>query len=176
MGDQRWPEERPGNYSEDGWYLTLYHSNLGRKTTDIKCTPSHQHSLITVDVNLEHLVQVVFVNLLQCKATPWPLFSFLLLENGIRNQGIIYLFIHLFIYFMAIPAAYGSSWARDWIWATDVNYTDAMSMPDPLAHCTNLGIKPATPQQLEPLQSGSEPTAPQQELCNLIFIYIYVYF
>ena len=33
--------------------------------------------------------------------------------------------------FMAAPAAYGSSQARDQIWAAAATYTIAVSMPDP---------------------------------------------
>ena len=43
-------------------------------------------------------------------------------------------FIYLFL--MAIPMAYGSYQARDWIQAV------AVAMLDPLTHCTRLGIKP----------------------------------
>ena len=58
---------------------------------------------------------------------------------------------------MATPAAYESSWARDWIWA-------AASMPDPLTHCTGPGREPMSPQPFGLLQSNSYPTVPQQEL------------
>ena len=40
---------------------------------------------------------------------------------------------------MAVLMAYGSSWARDWIWATAVTYTTAATVWDPLTHYTRLG-------------------------------------
>ena len=43
---------------------------------------------------------------------------------------------------MATPAAYGSSWARDWMWATAATY--AVAVLNPLTHCTGLGIKPTS--------------------------------
>jgi len=56
------------------------------------------------------------------------------------------LFKIFFLNFMATVAAFGSSWARDWIQATVATYTTAMATPDPLIHCTGLGIEPAPPQ------------------------------
>ena len=35
---------------------------------------------------------------------------------------------------MAAPTAYGSSEARDWIWATATTYATAAAMQDPLTH------------------------------------------
>ena len=40
---------------------------------------------------------------------------------------------------MAKPVAYGSSWARDWIWAMDATYTTAVTTEDPLTHCASQG-------------------------------------
>ena len=70
---------------------------------------------------------------------------------------------------MAAPAAYGSSWARDWIWATAITYTIAVAMLDPLTYCTRPGIKPVSPQQSEPLPLDSWPTLPQWELQRWTF-------
>ena len=42
---------------------------------------------------------------------------------------------------MAVPTAYGSSCARDWIQATAVTYIAVVAMPDPLTHCTGPGIE-----------------------------------
>ena len=56
---------------------------------------------------------------------------------------------------MATLMAYESSQARDWIWAAAVTYTAAVATPDPLTHCTRLGMEPAPLQQPEPLQSDS---------------------
>ena len=64
-------------------------------------------------------------------------------------------FFFFFFFFMTAPAAYGSSRARDWIWAPAVTYIIAVAMPDPLTHCIGLGIKPTLLQQPEPLQSDS---------------------
>ena len=46
----------------------------------------------------------------------------------------------------AAPMAYGSSSARDWVWAT------AVTMLDPLPHCAAPGSKPTSPRQPKPLQ------------------------
>ena len=43
---------------------------------------------------------------------------------------------------MAAPAAYGSSQARDWIWATAMTYTTAAAMLDLLTHCAGPEIEP----------------------------------
>ena len=49
----------------------------------------------------------------------------------------------LYIFFwkkkMATAMAYGSSWARDWIWATAGTYTAAAASLDPLTHCAGPG-------------------------------------
>ena len=47
---------------------------------------------------------------------------------------------------MAVLAAYGSSWARDLIYAA------AVATLDPLTHCTKLGIELVPPKQPKPLQ------------------------
>ena len=39
--------------------------------------------------------------------------------------------------------AYGSSRARDWIWAIAVTYAAAVATLDPLTHCAMWGIEPA---------------------------------
>ena len=49
----------------------------------------------------------------------------------------------IFIFFMATPVAYGSSWARDWIWTTAAIYTAAVATSDPLTHCTGWEIIPS---------------------------------
>ena len=64
------------------------------------------------------------------------------------------LFFFFFFNFMATPTAYGSSWARDWIWAT------ALAAPDPLAYCTVLGIEPA------PLKHPDLPQSRFLTLCT----------
>ena len=42
-----------------------------------------------------------------------------------------------------------------------MTYAIAVAMPEPLTHYAGLGIKPTPLQWPEPLQSDSEPTAPQ---------------
>ena len=54
-----------------------------------------------------------------------------------RHVGELFLFL---LFSMAAPVAYGRSWARDSIRAA------AVGMPDPLTHCTWLGIEPTPPQ------------------------------
>ena len=63
-----------------------------------------------------------------------------------------------FFFFIAIPAAYESSRAKDWIQAT------AVTTLLPLTHCTRPGNEPMLLQQPKPLQSDSQRTAPQQKL------------
>ena len=50
---------------------------------------------------------------------------------------------------------YGSSWARDWIWAAAVTYVAVLAKPDPLAHCVRPGIESMPLQRPELLQSDS---------------------
>ena len=52
---------------------------------------------------------------------------------------------------MAVPVAYGSSPARDWIQAAANSYTTAVATPDLLTHCIKLGIEPMSLQQPKPL-------------------------
>ena len=52
--------------------------------------------------------------------------------------------------FMAAPMAYGTSQARDQIWATTETYTAAVAIPDPLTHCTPSGLEPAPLKWCEP--------------------------
>ena len=59
---------------------------------------------------------------------------------------------------MAVPTAYGNSWARGWIQAI------AAAMPDLLTQCTRPGTEPTPWLWPEPLQSDSYLTTPQQEL------------
>ena len=59
------------------------------------------------------------------------------------------------LFFMAAPAVYGRSWAKDWIGVTAVTCTTALATQDSLTHCAGLRIKPTPPQQPEPLQSDS---------------------
>ena len=55
--------------------------------------------------------------------------------------------LNYFLFFppIAAPAAHGSSVASDWIQATAITCTTAVAMPDPLTHCTSLGIEPMPP-------------------------------
>lgn len=53
---------------------------------------------------------------------------------------------------MATLEAYGSSWARDWIWASAVGFITAEATPDPLIHCAEPGIEPTPLKQSELLQ------------------------
>ena len=57
--------------------------------------------------------------------------------------------------FMAFPAAYGSSYARDWICEAAVTYATTVAVLNTLTHCTGSRIEPAPLQQPEPLQSDS---------------------
>ena len=57
-----------------------------------------------------------------------------------------------FFFLMATPAAYGSSLARNWIWATAGTQATATATPGPLTHRARM--EPATLQQPKMLQSG----------------------
>ena len=70
---------------------------------------------------------------------------------------------------MATPIAHGSSWAKDWMWAT------AAATPDPLTQCAGPGTEPKPLQQSEPLQLGSYPSKPQREL-HVLFLHPSMYF
>ena len=54
-------------------------------------------------------------------------------NNEIFNTFLLCLFCFGFFLTAAIVSC-GSSWVRDWIWATE-------AMPDPLTYCTRSGIK-----------------------------------
>ena len=45
--------------------------------------------------------------------------------------AIFYLFIYLFLFFLAVPKAHGSSWARDQILTTAATYATAAATPHP---------------------------------------------
>ena len=53
---------------------------------------------------------------------------------------------YFYSFLLAIPKAYGSSWARDQIWATYAAYIIAVALPDPQTHCARLGIELAMPE------------------------------
>ena len=55
----------------------------------------------------------------------------------------------------AEPEAYGSSPAKDWIWATAATHTTAVAVPDPLIHFARLGVEPISLQRPKLLQSNS---------------------
>ena len=60
--------------------------------------------------------------------------------------------------FMAAPAAYRGSQARDWIPGA------AAATPDPLTHCARVRANPHFLSTPKPLRSDSEPAIPQWEL------------
>jgi len=49
--------------------------------------------------------------------------------------------IFFFFFFTATPVAYGSCWARYWIWATAWTYTEAVATLDSWTHCTRRRIE-----------------------------------
>ena len=81
----------------------------------------------------------------------------------------IFFFLTKKSFWMALPIAYGNSWARGWIRATAVTYAAAVAAQDPLTRCARLGIKPATLQQPKPLQSDSSSTVPQGGFFSFLF-------
>lgn len=44
---------------------------------------------------------------------------------------------------MVIPVACGGYWSRVCVQAVAVTYAAAVAVPDPLIHCSRLGIKPS---------------------------------
>ena len=58
-----------------------------------------------------------------------------------------FLFVCFVFLFMAIPVAYGRSWARGWIGATAVTYTTVCSNTGSLTHWARPGIKPKSSQR-----------------------------
>ena len=65
-------------------------------------------------------------------------------------------FVHLFV-LMAIPTTYGSSQARDWIWAVDATYAPATTMPDPLTHWARDQTQAASVEFLTPGTTAGTP-------------------
>ena len=78
-------------------------------------------------------------------------------------------FVCLFVFLFCPPHGLCSSWTREQIQAAVVTCTAAAVIPDPLAHCTRLGIEPVS-QQL----NTAGPVAPQCELYTLASLsYLY---
>ena len=73
--------------------------------------------------------------------------------STIRSDWIKYFSFFLF-FLMATSMAYGSSQARDWIWAAAATHPIAVAVLAPLTPCTKPGIKRFL-KRPEPLQSGS---------------------
>ena len=67
--------------------------------------------------------------------------------------------LFFFFFFMAPPTAYGRSWARD------ESELQLQPTPDPLTHCSGLGIGPVPPQQLELLPAYATATAMPDPRC-----------
>ena len=65
---------------------------------------------------------------------------------------LFFSFFFIYLFLMPTPIAYGSFWARGWIWATAAIYTTAMAMPDPLTHCARWQMEPTLLQRPKPLQ------------------------
>ena len=59
-----------------------------------------------------------------------------------------------------LPRGIWSSWARDRILAADVTYAAAVAAPDPLTHCSRLGMKPVSTH----CRDAADPVVPQWEL------------
>lgn len=70
---------------------------------------------------------------------------------------------------MDVPGSGIESGTAAVIYTAVVNYATALATPDPLIHCSWLGIKPKPLQQPEPLQLYSYPIVPQQELHSFTF-------
>ena len=77
---------------------------------------------------------------------------------------------------MAVPTAYGSSWARDWIQVTAATYATAVAIPDSLTHCAGPGTEAVPLQRPKPLLSDSSATVPQWELPDWILFCFKIFF
>ena len=69
-------------------------------------------------------------------------------QNNVKGKSKLkYQCLLILLFFMAVPAAYGSSMARGWVQATAIAYITAVAMPDPLTLCASWGIQAAPPQR-----------------------------
>ena len=78
-------------------------------------------------------------------------------QNNVKGKSKLkYQCLLILLFFMAAPAAYGSSLARGWVQATSIAYITAVAMPDPLTLCARLGNPSSTStetgQIINPLQ------------------------
>ena len=98
-------------------------------------------------------------------------FQYFLLEGSICYSDQPYLkdlYVLILVcrhFFMAAPMDYGSSWAKDWIWASSAGYatTDVPTL-DCLTHYVRLGIESILLQWPGALQLDSKPTVQKQKL------------
>ena len=90
-------------------------------------------------------------------------------ESLHRTKSIMSLETHCLFIFMSTPAAYGSCWARNRIWATAVTFAAAAAMVDLLTHCAGLEIEPTPPHQPKLLQSFSTHCTTAETLGNQFF-------
>ena len=65
-------------------------------------------------------------------------------KNSMNRKHCAIVYFHFFIFYFlrSTPMAYGTFWARDWIWAAAVIYSTAVTTPDSLTHCTGPGSNP----------------------------------
>jgi len=94
-------------------------------------------------------------------------FSWVIPMNGMARlygRGVFNLFFFFLFFLRATLAAYGSSQANGWIWATAAAYTTARGNSGSLTHCVKPGITPASLWILV----GLITTEPRQELLNLL--------
>ena len=76
-----------------------------------------------------------------------------LLWHPLKPRVFIFILWHM-EYFILFEA-YGSSWARDWIWAVATTNIMVAVTLNPLIHCARPGIEPVPLQWRRLLQSGS---------------------
>ena len=79
----------------------------------------------------------------------------------------------LFVCFMAMSVACRSSLARDWMPAIAANCATAAPTPDPLTHCTRLGIEPLPLWQLSHCSRILNPLCRSGNSCPRHFILFY---
>ena len=109
------------------------------------------------------LISLTYFSPLPSLLPSWQQNLFVLCNDGFAS--LLHLLLCFgFYFFRAAAMAYGSSWARAWIWATALTSATAAAALDPLTYCARLGIEPVPPQWPKPLQLDSEPTVPQRKL------------
>ena len=134
-----WP--KPRSLNQEGWEKH-HNPTLGLCVSELELAAESKPPDLRAG---EHLVKIGWVprlnhDILHCDWTlrkaSWnvPKVWVLILAKQLLFVGYYTTDGHqtfFFFFFMAAPVAYGSSPARDWVWAAVVTYATAMATPDP---------------------------------------------